>query len=378
MTELNNLRKGVLWVVDHLGYDDSMHGAGQYYLNTIPALQKGRFDVTLCVLRQESNLVKRFASTGIRIHQLGRGKFDPLTLVYIIKLIKQENIALIHSHGYGASNFGRLAGVISRIPIIVHAHDEDTNYPWYQALADLLLNRYSDKVIAISNAVKESCITKRKMYNNLIILLHNGIPLEKFRMPFCEEITRQKRIFGLPSDSYIVGCVAKLRKEKGIEYLLKAVPMVLEAFPSTVFLIVGGGPLRKELEKLSAQLAIDKKVVFLGYREDIAEVLSVFDVKVQPSLTEGFGLAVAEAMAMGKPIVASNVGGIREILKDEDTACLVPPGNPEALADKIIYLLRNPKTAGEMGIRAKEESKKYDIDLHVNRLEAEYLKLISE
>jgi glycosyltransferase involved in cell wall biosynthesis len=150
---------------------------------------------------------------------------------------------------------------------------------------------------------------------------------------------------------------------------------VLEAFPRVVFLIVGDGPLRGELEALTRALGVEKNVIFAGYREDVPRVLSVFDIKVLPSVTEGLPLAILEAMAMGKPVIATEVGGVKEILKDGETGFLVPPQDPEALSERIIYLLRNEDEARQLGIRAREESKKYDIDLCVRRLEELYFEL---
>ena len=116
-----NKKIDILWLVDHLGYNGVMHGAAKYYLNTIPLFDKNEFNVVLCVVRSEDNLTKYFRDKGINIKHLGRSKYDPRTLFDIIKLIKSMDISLIHSHGYGADNFGRVAGVLSGIPTIIHA-----------------------------------------------------------------------------------------------------------------------------------------------------------------------------------------------------------------------------------------------------------------
>lgn len=367
----------VLWLVDHLGYDGAIHGAGKYYLNTVPLFDKNRFDVNLCVLRRRDSLTKLFEKADIEISHLSRSKFNPFTLLDILSLTRREKIDLLHCHGYGASNFGRLAGAISRIPTIVHAHDEDTNYPWYQALADLSMKGLPYRTIAISQAVKVSCIKKRKMSQNQVALIYNAIPLEEFKMPPLREIQKQKCILGVDSSDPIIGSIAKLREEKGIAYLIQSATEVLKVFKDAVFVIVGDGPLRGELENLSRRLGIDKNVLFLGFQPDIPRFLSVFDVMVQPSLYEGFGLAIVEAMAMGKPIVATNVGGIREILRDGETGYLVPPKDPSTLADRVLTLIRDKQRAMQMGNRAKVDSIKYDIRTHVRTLETEYLSLVS-
>lgn len=366
----------VLWLVDHLGYDGFMHGAGKYYLNTVPLFDKNKFNITLCILRERDSLIKHFEDLEIRVYHLGRGKLDPATLFDIIKLVKKEKINLIHAHGYGSANFGRLAGIFSGIPTIVHAHDEDSYYPWYQGLTDFFLSGSTDRAIAVSESVRESCIKKRKIAEDRVLTMYNGIPLERFKMPESEEIEKEKKLLGINLNSRVIGTIAKLREEKGIEYLLKSVPGVLEIFPSTLFLIVGDGPLRRELESLSRQLKIDQNVVFVGYYDDVPKILSIFEVKVLPSITEGFGLVVVEAMAMGKPIIATNVGGVKEIIEDKKNGLLVPPKDPRALAEKIIHLLKNEDEAKRLGMRAKEESKKYDINFYVRALEKNYLELV--
>lgn len=367
----------LLWLVDHIGYDGIMHGGGKYYINTISRFDMSKFRVTLCVLRKRDNLTKEFEDRGIAICHLGRGKLDPLTLSDLIKLVKKKKINLIHAHGYGANNFGRLAGIVCRIPTVMHAHDEDTNYPWYQGFVDDLLGPFTKNAIAVSESVKESCLTKRKIKEDKLLVIHNGIPLEKFKIPKTVETENEKKRLEIDLTSKVIGTVTRLRKEKGIEYLLESVPIVLGMFPNTVFVIVGDGPLRRELESLSRQLSIDDRVIFAGFCQDVSAILSIFDIAVFPSITEGSPQALLEAMAMGRPIIATNVGGMKEILEDGETALLVPSKEPKALADGIIYLLRNQHGAKKLGIRAKEDAEKYDINIYVRRLEKYYAQLVS-
>lgn len=371
-------RLNVLWLVDHLGYDGFMHGAGKYYLNTIPLINKSKFDVTLCVLRKKDNLTKLFEDQGIRIHHLGRGKFDPLTLLDLIKLVKEEKINLIHAHGYGAANFGRLAGVLTGVRTIVHAHDDDRNYPLYQKFADHLLSGSTDKAIAISESVKESCVRKRRIKEDKLSVMHNGIPLGNFSAVEEERIQKERNRLGVQSGVKVVGTIARLREEKGTRYLIESAPMVLEAFPETLFLIVGDGPLREELESLSRQLGVDRSVIFAGFCQDIPAILSIFDIAVIPSLTEGSSVALLEEMAMGKPIIATSVGGIKEVLIEGETGLFVSSKDSKALAERIIYLLKDEDEARRLGMKAKEESKKYDINLYVKRLEEHYSELLSQ
>jgi len=372
MTTDYHKRMNVLWLVDHLGYNNAMHGAGMYYLNTIPVFDKRNFNVTLCVFRKEDYLIKFFTDKNINMRILKRGKFSPMTLVDILRIAKEEKIQLIHAHGYGAANFGRLAGMIRGIPTIVHAHDDDRYYPLYQRLADRLLRNYTDKAIAVSGSVKESCINNRNIGKDKTFVIHNGISLQDFVPPGEERVEKERTRFGIESDFKVIGTVAKLREEKGTRYLIESFAKVLEVFPKTILLIAGDGSLMEELKNLSEKLGIANRVVFAGFRDDIPVILSIIDIFVIPSLTEGSPLALLEAMAMGKPIVATNVGGIVEILKDGETGLLVPSKDPGAIADKIVYLLRNEAEFIKLGLRARKEVENYDIHSHVQKLAAHY------
>jgi glycosyltransferase involved in cell wall biosynthesis len=283
---------------------------------------------------------------------------------------------LIHAHGYGAANFARLAGLVTRVPVIVHAHDEDPHYPWYQAVADLLLGPFTDLAIAVSASVKESCVRRRRIPDARVSVMHIGIPLDHFQAAGSEDIRTARRDLGIDVNAPVIGTLAVLREVKGIEYLLKSVPRVLALFPRAVFVIVGDGPLRAKLESLARELGIWRSVVFAGYREDVARMLSVFDITVLPSLSEGFSLVLVEAMALGRPVIASAVGGIREILKNGQTGVLVPPGESEAIADAIVNLLRHEERRRGLGERALLESRKYGLDSHVRELERVYEKLL--
>jgi glycosyltransferase involved in cell wall biosynthesis len=367
----------ILWLVDHLGYGGHMHGAAVQFLNTIPLFDADRYSVTLCVLRPHANLAALFRAHGVNVISVSRNKFDPRTLLDLLKIVRDAKIDLIHAHGYGSTNFGRLAGMMTRVPVIVHAHDDDRNYPWYQALADLALSRATKHAIAVSESVRDAFVSKRRIDRDRVIVMHNAIHLERFETPEQERVLRERERLDLAPGSKVVGTVGRLREEKGTRYLLEAAGRVLEDFPETIFLIAGDGPLRPDLEQLATELEIDGQVVFAGFCDDVPALLAIMEIVVIPSLTEGSPLALLEAMAMGKPIVATYVGGMREILSDGKTGLFVSPRDPASLADKIKWLLGNPAGAQDLGAKGRQESRKYDIGRFVQRLERQYANLIA-
>jgi len=362
----------ILWVIDHLGYGEIMHGPGKYCLNMLPMFDRDKFNLSLCVLRGVPHLHKSLEEQGFRVYYLGKGRFNFFTLGYLLKIIKSEKINLLHLHQYGSANFGRLAGRLKGIPAIVGAYDEDPYYRWYQALSDLVLSKYTCNAIAVSEAVKQSCIKKRKIPADKVLVIHTGIPPEQFEEPKREECIRTKKKYGLEPDHFVVGTLSRLREEKGVRYLIEAAAEVLQVFPKIYFFIAGDGPLLEELKAIADRLGIRDRVIFAGFCKNARAILSIFDIKVLASLSEGFSAAIQEAMAMRKPIVATTVGGTTEMLQDGITGLLVPPKDPHAIAEKIIYLLQHKEERERLGKRAYQECRKWGLDVLVKEIEKVY------
>ncbi|MCB9207154.1 MAG: glycosyltransferase family 4 protein [Ignavibacteriales bacterium] len=368
----------ILWIVDHLGYDGVMHGAGKYYLSTIPFFDSNKFNVTLYALRDKDHLTKLFEKAGIKVRHLAREKFDIRAIADIFKIMKQGHFDLIHTHGYASDDFGRVSAKILDIPIIIHTHDENINYPFYQNVADLILKPFTNKAIAVSGNVKTSCSIKRRINEKNISIFHNGIQLEHYVNQNQDLISEQKNKFGIKPDSIIIGSVGRLRIEKGIKYLIEAAPKILNVFPNVVFFIAGDGPQREDLKSLAKELKVEDNIIFAGFCYDIPAVLSIIDIFVSPSLTEGSPQGILEAMALMKPIVATNVGGVKEILIDNKTGLLIPSKNPEALAEKVINLLKDESKQQELSKNAAEEVKNYDVKKYVKKLGDFYLEILGK
>ncbi len=370
-------RINILVATDHGGYNGNIAGIGRNLSYKLPHINKKRFNIILVILRDDGSLKARLAGTGIKIYHLHRKKFDPFILIEFIKIIKKENIHLLHLYQYACSNFGRLAGKITGVPTILHAGDLNYYYPWYQWLADRFLAKATDHVIAVSESAKSSYAKIRAIDPNKIIVIPNAVPTGHLKHLGSDECLKLKKQWGLKEECQIVGTITRLHDVKGNDILLKAAQLVLQTLPDTHFVIVGDGPLMDQLKKNACMLKIDRNVTFTGYQKDVAGLLSIFDVKVIASNTEGFSLALVEAMVMGKAVVATAVGGINEILKDNENGLLVPPQHPKAMADKIIHLLQNDPERKRLGECALNDSQRFNMAIHMKMREAFYEKAIA-
>ena len=365
----------VLHIIDKLSMDGINPSScavlmGDWYAN----MDSERFHMSVCTLRDPDPAGSYLEDRGIKVHYLGHGKISPANISGISKLIESERADIVHLHGYSAANFGRIAARLKGVPNIVHEHAVLKVQP-HQYIADKLLSRFTDVAIAVSDNVKVFMVEKRSIPAKKIRLIENGIQLEKFNsIDYANNVAKRVEL-GVDKNIKIIGTVTRLREEKGNEYLIRAIHHIVDSGKPFILLIAGDGPLRDELEKLVEDLKLQDVVRFLGFRSDIPELLSVFDIQVIPSLTEGFPLCLAEAMAAKNAVVASQVGGMKDIGKDGETVLFSPPKEPKILAEKILNLLSNEELAKKLADNASRYSEAFDIRNCVKNLEDEYEKL---
>jgi glycosyltransferase involved in cell wall biosynthesis len=216
----------------------------------------------------------------------------------------------------------------------------------------------------------------RNIPEEKISVIRNGIRLDKYaeREP---PIVQKKRLeLGIGEGHFVVGTVARLRKEKGVEYFIRSIPSILQEFPETIFIVVGDGPLKDEIEHLARSLGLAGKMKFLGFRSDVPDLLPIFDINVVPSLSEGLPLSLIEAMSVGNSIVATAVGGLNEVGEEGKTVLFVPPMDPKSIADKVCYLLKNKGIREALSNGAKAASREYDVEKNISALSDFYRKLL--
>jgi glycosyltransferase involved in cell wall biosynthesis len=370
----------VLQVCDHLGWEGSrMHGVKRLFAWMIPRFDRDRFRVSLVSLRRRDLSEETLDALGIDIRYLGRSKFDPFTLPALLKIVDEQQIDILHLHGYGATTFGRLVGAWRGIPTIVHEHANLTSTPWYQKVADRLLEPYTDIAIAVSRSTAEFVINARLIQPSKVKVVYLGVPLGEFsRERSAEEIAAARTDLGVAPGEFAVGTITRLHESKGNSFLIDAAAQVIRERPAARFFLVGEGPLLGALEQQAAALGLGGRFVFAGFRRDVAGTLSAFDLSVFPSLWEGTPLTAFEALAMGKPIVATDADGLLDILTADHDAWIVPKRDARALAAAIVRAMDEPGERARLGANARRTGRQYDIDLFVRRMEQLYTVLHAE
>jgi glycosyltransferase involved in cell wall biosynthesis len=351
-----------------------MHGVKRLFSWMIPRFDPERFRVSLLSLRRKDLSEETLDGLGIDVSYLQRTKFDPMTLPDLLKVVDRKQIDILHMHGYGATTFGRLAGAMRRIPTILHEHANLTDTPWFQKVADSLLEPYTDIAIAVSRSTAEFVVNSRQLPQAKVKVVYLGVPLEEFsRNRSAAEIEQARRDLGIAPGEFAIGTVTRLHDSKGNSYLVEAAADVLARRPHARFYLVGEGPLLPDLQAQATQLGLGDRFVFAGFRRDVAGALSAFDLSVFPSLWEGTPLTVFEALAMGKSIVATDADGLLDVLTDGIDAAIVPKRNAQALADRMVWAIDHPEERTRLGAAARLTGQRYDIGAFVRRMERLYV-----
>lgn len=336
------------------------YGAESMMINLAEALQTLDCESVLGLFRNSQNpcdreVARLAAGAGLPVEIIScRGSVDLHALEQIKDCIRRHRLELVHSHGVKTDLYGYLAARATCVPIVATYHCSlkvsriRLKWRWYRA-ADLLLLRRFDKVIAVSEAIcaglRDSGIRGARLGQ-----IRNGVNVAVSPAEPAADIRSAGRA--------IVGFVARLIPEKGPEHFLRAAKRVLQTFPDTTFYLVGSGPHRPALESLARELQIAGHVVFAGLRQDMPAVYAALDIMALPSLSEGLPMTVLEALAAGRAVVATAVGGIPSVIRDGETGLLIPPADSDALAGAIERLLRAPelrKKVGQCGRRLVEE-----------------------
>jgi glycosyltransferase involved in cell wall biosynthesis len=365
----------------HIVEDLKIGGLEKVIAAIVLHLDKNKYDVQVFCLVKGGAIADELITEGINVKILNLNSYyDPFQVISLAQLIRREAFHVIHSHGYFASTFVRLAAFMIRTPVMVtHIHSAYIQFKKRNFMIDRFLARFTDKIICVSRAVQRFVIKIEGIEKQKTCVIYNGadIPLIVEKEG---EIRRRRQQWGIEQYDIVITIVASLTENKGHKILLEAFNKVSQFLPSLKLLIVGDGFLKEDLKSRSLKFNIEKNVIFTGEQDHVQELLQISDLFVLSSLfREGLSIALIEAIATGLPVVATNVGGNPEIIEDGANGFLVPPGNADRLAHAIKTLVSNPDLRKRMGAQGRKIYEgKFKLSLMIQQIESLYDLLLGE
>ncbi len=358
-------------------------GAENHLLALLTHADRTTFESEAAVLSGEGELVSVFRDAGIPVHLLkARNRFDPFAFRKLLRLLRSGNYDILHSHLFRADIYAGLAvaRLGERAPLLVSTRHNDDRFflnP-FVGIVHYLISARQDLIIAISDHIARFTVSRgvrdpsrvRRVYHGLEPTVTEALEREGLRI-------RQE--LGLGPEDFVIGNVGRLAPQKGQRHLIAAMPLILERVPSAHAVIAGGGDLEDYLRDLSLEFGVADRVHVLGPRRDVPALMHAMDLFAMPSIWEGFGLVLLEAMAAGRPIVASRVATIPEVVADGETGVLVPAADPVALADAVASLAHDPARARALGEAGRQRLRRqFSIEKMVGDTELLYRELLEE
>lgn len=338
-------------------------------------IDRTRFNVSVCALREGGPFEKELLERGIKVIKLPPTPdgVDYLSFWKLFRILRKEKPHLIHTHNTQPLLDGVTAAILARVPVRIHT-DHAREFPDKKRYmyAEWLLSHFTDRMIAVSESTKADLVKYEKIKPEKIRVIKNGVDGSKF----LRKINIREKKKGLCIDNTsnpILGFVGRLSNEKGLIYLVKAMKSLVKDFPDILLLIAGEGDFQNDLKRETVESGIGRNISFLGPRFDIGEIMQLFDIFVLPSEREGLSLVLIEATAASLPIVATDVGGNRQIVKDGENGFVVKPKDTYSLYNAINKLIRNKSLQRKFAEYSFDLFKNnFSIDMMVKKYEAVY------
>lgn len=357
---------------------DLRHGGAERHVATLaPAMDRSRFAPSVVCVGEPGQLFGDVERAGVPAVALRRTKREfPRAVLELAGHMRRIRPDVVITRGYNAEALGRVAAVLTRVrrtAIWIHNCAPIQARSPIRNLFDRAMEPFTSAYLGVTHAQLPYLTSTLGYPVRKIRIVYNGVSPERFDCPAAAERGRAAAVaLGIEPTDKVIGILAVLRPEKDHETLLRSTAVVCEEVPDAKLLVIGDGPLRPDLERLAGQLGIADRVVFAGARDDVADLLSVLDVVALSSRTDCFPIALLEAMAAGRPVVGTAVGGVPEIVDDGVTGLLVPPADPAALGKALVTVIGDPARAREMGEAGKRRVvSTFTLDGSVRAAEAE-------
>lgn len=365
----------VLFLYDHLGYPGGVrHGLTRYCLSVLPRLDRSLVDITACFLREPHPAADELRGAGVRTLFLSRGRWDLRAFTDVLRLVRSERIEVVHAAGQKGILVGRTVARATGRKALIHLHDV---YPLPRSVRGAIraMAGWTDLAIVVSRAVARHAVSEYRVREDRVQILYNGIDPAAFVPADPEAGTGWRARHGISPADPVIGVIGRLVPLKGQGRMIGQMRRIRERFPAARLVLVGDGPGRAQLEAYVRTLGLEEAVCFTGTQSDMASVLAAIDVVVVPSDHEGFSFVALEAMAAGKPVVATDVGGVREVLGDGECGVLVDVADDAALGDAIVEILSDSARARALTSAAARRLELFTLERHARELEKVYLRL---
>ncbi|WP_245909130.1 glycosyltransferase [Mycobacterium neglectum] len=346
--------------VMHVVPDLRVGGAERHVTQLMPNLDSSKFEAAVVCIGEEGELFADIVGSHVRAVALHRNKRQALrALGDLMREMRAFAPDVVITRGFNAELLGRVAARLTRVPYnIVWVHNYGMAEPRtsLRRISDRVLDRFTSAYFGLVQAQVDYMVSDLKYPRDKIRVIHNGVDPAAFEWTDDRHAVAD---LGISKSDKVIGIFAMFRPEKDHQTFLRAARLVADRIPNAKFLVVGDGPMRPEIESLISELELTDRVVLTGSRSDVPDLLRSVDVFVLSSRTvECFPISLLEAMAAGRPAVCTAVGGVPEMIEEPATGFLVPPRDPEALADRLVEILSDPDLARRMGraARARVES----------------------
>lgn len=342
-------------------------GAERQVINDISTFIEKGYEVHLTTLRPEKDatLIHELPSSVTHTCIHFKSIFDVHAWMLFIKNMKKIHAPVIMSHLWFANTVTRIASFFNSKKCILtfeqNVYSNAADRSWKHFVIDFLLQFRSTYIIAVSEGVKQSLLSK-KIRSEKIVVIYNSVNIEKFAQNSHDAIKTFRDSIGV-SDIFLCTCIGRLVPQKNIPLLIDAIAEI----PDIHLALIGTGPLEEELKKYADRMNASRRIHFLGARHDIPTILQASDCFVLPSLYEGFGIVVAEALASGTPVILNNFSVAPELITDGKEGYII--NTKDALIEKILYLKNNPDIRNTMSQSATKRSKAFSTETHFASIE---------
>jgi len=325
-------------------------GAERALVQLVLRLDRSRWNPVVFCLSKPGTLVADLEKAGIPVECLGAGSIGNVSIVpRLVRRLRRVRPEILQTFLFHANIVGRIAGRLAGVPVIVSGIRVAERRSRFRLWLDRITERLVTRHVCVSGAVADFSIKRGRLSAEKIVVIPNGVDVERFKSALPADLSQ----YGIPPGGRTLLFVGRLDPQKGPRLLLRAVKGLLPVHRNLHLLMVGDGPLATDLKEWVRAQQLEQQIHFAGWRPDVPSLLKACDALVLPSRWEGMPNVVLEAMAAGRPVVATRVEGVSELVTDRETGLLVEPGSIEALAGGIALLLAEPDLGKTAGIAAQ-------------------------